>query len=145
MPNLQVLFSPEDADLASVTWTSNVDGYARKSKRFAHRIVLSRILGRPLTSADICDHVNRLRTDNRRENLRLTNRAGNAQNRCGNHSSSSGGIRGVTWAKKENKWQVAVKKSDKQFWCGYFTDLDEASRAAAAKRCELGFLNDEAR
>lgn len=57
------------------------DGYARiirpiaiNGKRepvYEHRVVMSRIIGRPLRSDEHCHHINGIRSDNRPENLEL--------------------------------------------------------------------------
>lgn len=36
-----------------------------------HRIVMARMLGRPLTRTEVVDHINDIRDDNRPKNLRL--------------------------------------------------------------------------
>lgn len=133
--NEGLLFSPEDADLARFSWCKNRYGYfkrvgaAHKTQMF-HRLVLARILGRPLTPADVCDHMNTNRGDNRRQNLRLTNRAGNSQNRRSNP------FRGTT-RHKDGKWQAAVDGK----YIGLFASRADAARAAAQRRRELNYLS----
>lgn len=85
------LFSPMDADLAALKWRDK-DGYAVRSKAFprskrratvfAHRLVCERILGRKPDHAkgELCDHINRNKLDNRRENLRIVSHRENAIN-----------------------------------------------------------------
>lgn len=77
--------SAEDADLLRHPWHINSKGYAVvciNAKQYRlHRLVMSRMVGRPLHKHDICDHINRLRNDNRRQNLRLVSFSENTSNR----------------------------------------------------------------
>ncbi len=83
--NTRILFSEEDSDLASRKWWPNSYGYATRQERgkniCAHRIIGERIYGKPLSPKNIVDHINHDPLDNRRSNLRITDNAGNSQNR----------------------------------------------------------------
>lgn len=127
------IFSPEDEDLARYRWTPD-KGYPRNRKMAAHREVLSRMLGRPLTSKEFCDHQDGDSRNNRRSNLRLTDALGNAQNR------DCGPFRGTKWNRKNQNWNARVSVGNKQLHIGCFSTREEAAAAAAAKRAELGFL-----
>lgn len=143
------LFSDEDADLRLAKWTKTKPGYAARSKHipakkkksrqiFSHRVVLSRMLGRELSPSDICDHINGDRLDNRRENLRLTDYVGNAQNKT--FAKSKCGYRGVTLHRQTGRWQAQVVFQGKSFYLGLYDSPEKAAAVAAAKRNELGFL-----
>ena len=136
------LFSPEDSDLAALCWRTDRGGYPRSTDNkdwrhpksiFAHRLVLERKLGRVLTSKDIADHINGNRQDNRRENLRITDLEGNAQNK------PALSFRGTT-LHKCGKWQASVGYLGKSYYCGLFAKREDAEKASAAKRVQLGFL-----
>jgi hypothetical protein len=139
----QPIFSPEDADLAALKWRVNKDGYFRhnfKGGGFsrtinAHRIVGERMAGVPLTPKDIIDHKFGDKADNRRENLRVTNHHGNAQNR-----KDVTGYRGAVFHRREKKWCAQVRHKGKTYYLGYYYDRGEAAAAARRKREELGFL-----
>lgn len=79
------IFSEEDKDLCKIDWKLHPDGHAykgtRKPSRWAHRVVLMRKLGRKLRKGEIADHINRNPLDNRRENLRVGDKALNTINR----------------------------------------------------------------
>jgi hypothetical protein len=136
-----ILFSKEDADLAALRWGPNNRGYARKSINnkimYAHRLVAARIHGKPLGPKNIVDHVSHDKLDNRRENLRVTTKVGNAQNRKPNP------FRGTTWNKDRRKWQAQVMYQWKHYHCGLFACRKKAAAAARRKRDELGFLTDK--
>lgn len=138
-------FSVEDNDLAGIAW-GNANGYARtrrlisgKTKSyFAHRIVMSRILGRPLSTSDVIDHLNRNKTDNRRHNLQLVSRLQNAQN-CSLRKDNISGHRGVYWNAINNKWVVQVRFKRKTIYGGYFTDVLKAAAYAKELRRAYSF------
>jgi len=146
------IFSNEDHDLMTLLWRYDRGGYARRSRKYkredgkwdttnsyAHRIVLSRVLGRDLSHGEVCDHANGNRLDNRRENLRLATHAQNAQNV---RAYGAIGRRGVTFHRQTGKWQAGVNFSGKFYYCGLHDSPEMAESAAAAKRRELGFFGE---
>jgi hypothetical protein len=76
------------------------------------------------------DHINRVRTDNRLENIRLATKAENAQNRK-TRTDNSSGMTGVSWHKRDKKWRVYIGKGK---YLGYFDALEDA--IAARKEAE---------
>jgi hypothetical protein len=145
-----MIVSGEDADLGMSRWTIDSHGYAcrieylgdyRRRRYVAHRVILSRMLGRKLCRWDITDHINHDKLDNRRENLRLVDQAGNLQNRAGLDASNTSGHRGVTWHRRHRKWYVTVIHRGVRHFGGLFTTVDAASLAAEALRKRLGCLS----
>lgn len=138
------LFSDEDSGISRLIWSINHFGYAarqvtRKGRRegfYAHRMVMSAVKGRPLEPHEIVDHINGIRHDNRRENLRLTDRLGNVQNRRVGKK-----LRNV-FKTPCGRWQVLIGQNYRQLYCGTYDTIEEADRVAAAKRRELGFLGE---
>lgn len=72
------------------------------------------------------DHKNHNGLDNRRSNLRLTNRVQNGFNRCGAMINSKSGIRGVFWHKRDKLWIVKVTIKGKSHRVGGYKSKEEA-------------------
>ncbi len=74
------------------------------------------------------DHINRLRRDNREENLRFVTHAQNSQNRAKKDGTSSQYI-GVCFAKQHGRWQANIQLQSETKYLGLFEDGKEAARA----------------
>jgi hypothetical protein len=75
--------------------------------------------------------------------LRPVTQKQNLENRAGAQSNNrSSGVRGVTWDKRNRKWQVQAKHNRKQYYGGYFDTIAEAEAAAIALRNRLFTHND---
>lgn len=131
----ETIISIEDADLAVLNWIRTHQGYAqrsigsRKNHKLVsmHRIILERMIGRPLTKGEEVDHINRNGLDNRRENLRLaTSTQNNANQKI--RSDNKSGVRGVSWSKGKQKWKAAIYIDKKQKHLGYFDDKELAKK-----------------
>ena len=72
----------EDIDLLQYKWYCS-GGYFQRSwaKPKLHRVILERKLGRAIRPSMICDHINSLTYDNRRENLQEITQAENVRKR----------------------------------------------------------------
>ena len=90
-------------------------------KRTLHSIMGDTFLPNPNNYRNI-DHINRIKTDNRLENLRWFSQTDNMLNR--------GEIRGISFIENRNYW---VAKSGKEI-IGYFKTEDEA------RACKFGWL-----
>jgi len=92
----------------------------------AHRIAWRIIYGKwPLEDID---HINGDPHDNRIENLRLATRTQNSGNmRLARHNTS--GFKGVTWAKKPERWQAQIKCHGNHYFLGHFDTPEEAHAA----------------
>jgi hypothetical protein len=95
---------------------------------YAHRVVAERMIGRKLHKAERVDHINGNGTDNRRENLRVVTHSQNLANRPGWRKSSSK-YKGVTFYKRDEKWQAKICPRGKTIHLGYFEDEVDAARA----------------
>lgn len=138
---LSVLIDDQDADLAAYPWNSSKntkDGkyyINTRCLRLAggkhvtiHRVILSRMLGRDLSSGEWADHINGDTQDNRRRNLRLASAAQNAQNRKRPCTSTSG-YKGVSLVKPTGKWKAQIWKNRKHTYLGQFNTPEEAYMA----------------
>lgn len=76
----------------------------------------------------VVDHINGDKLDNRKENLRVCTQRENSLNKIIGKDNTSG-YKGVSYAKRDNKWQVHIKKDGKSYYCGAFDGVEEAARA----------------
>lgn len=74
------------------------------------------------------DHVNRIRDDNRIENLR---KATNGQNKANAdlQKNNISGYKGVCWSKIAKKWHAQIKVEQNRHHLGYFSSKKKASKA----------------
>lgn len=131
---LYALVDSCDSDLANVKWYARNNYAARRlpslknekqKHQLMHRLILARILNRELLSSEQVDHINLNKSDNRRANLRLANRAENCRNiPIPRHNTS--GFKGVSWCKANGKWRAQIYLMGKQIHLGYFYDAEEA-------------------
>jgi hypothetical protein len=80
---------------------------------------------------DFTDHIDGDKLNNRWTNLRECTHAENHQNRVSNKGSSSK-YPGVSWHKRDQKWQARITINGKEKHLGYF-DTEEAAHAAYCK------------
>jgi hypothetical protein len=83
------------------------------------------------------DHINRNKSDNRVDNLRLANQSVNMHN-VSARSNSKSGVSGVTWRADRNKWNARIKIGYKNFNLGLFDD--KAAAIAARHLAEARLL-----
>ena len=126
-----------DADLSSVRWSAHgTRGYAVNSKKgMMHRIILSRILNRPLERNEFVDHVDGDVKNNKRCNLRLATTAENSRNR-GPAKETLSGYKGVCFNRQSRKWCAQICVNYTRMTLGNFDDIVLAALAydKAARR-----------
>ncbi len=86
------------------------------------------------------DHINRIKDDNRIENLREVSRACNMRN-ARVHKDSSSGITGVSWVKRTSKWRAELQIPNKAVYLGCYDTLLEAAKARWEAEVKYGFPN----
>lgn len=108
-------------------WHISLKGYARRSlhnperKEYMHRVVIG------ASEDENVDHINRDRLDNRKCNLRLCSDRENCYNRSKRSVTSQ--YKGVTWNKRNKKWQAQITIDGKNRYLGLFVDEADAARA----------------
>jgi len=86
------------------------------------------------------DHENRIRHDDRWENLRHVSRQCNTRN-SSTRSDNTSGITGVMWHKAAQKWQARIMISGKGFSLGLFQSKTNAAMARWEAEKKYGFPN----
>lgn len=108
--------------------------YIDGKRHQAHRLAWLYVTGD--MPANMIDHKNRVRCDNRFENLRPATVKQNNENLSLLPRNTSG-YRGVSYFKETGKWVAKVWHNRKCFHVGTYATPEEASEAASAKRLAL--------
>lgn len=110
----------------------------------AHQIVWAMVFDEWVPEGFTIDHINRVKTDNRLNNLRLATMSENCANRIHVDRSASG-YRGVSYHKASGRWQAYVKHEGHQHYVGLFDNPEDAAKAydqlAATLHGEFAHLN----
>lgn len=114
-------------------WNANVDGGTVYAQRGAyadgvqkttrmHRVLMGEPEGMEV------DHRDGNGLNNRRSNLRIATKAQNQQNK-GMAKRNSSGFKGVSWAKRERKWQAQIRLNNKNYTIGRYRTPEDAHAA----------------
>jgi hypothetical protein len=133
----------DEADYALVsqhTWRLGEKGYAvakicvdgKRLNVRMHRLIMGLRNGDPRH----IDHRNRVRLDNRRNNLRICTIAENNRN-VGVRSNSKSGYKGVSWNKQRGRWHSRIGANGKVIHLGYFDTAEQAHEAFVKAAREL--------
>ncbi|HIC6634042.1 TPA: HNH endonuclease [Salmonella enterica subsp. enterica] len=92
----------------------------------AHRLAWIYVYGKE--PPDVIDHINRIRSDNRINNLREANAT---QNRINSKVSvrNTSGVKGISWDSSRNSWVAYAAHSGKIVFLGRFIDKKNAIKA----------------
>lgn len=126
------------AKIGDLVGTKHNKGYLSvsiDSKNYLlHRVVWCIHYGEWPTA--LVDHKDTDKKNNKISNLRLATSFNNAQN-ANLRKDSTSNIKGVSWHKRLNKWQVRVQENGKRAHLGYFDSLEEAKNCAISFRIKL--------
>lgn len=122
----EFLFSLEDYEkIKNYTWCVHPsNGYVINNRE---GIRMHRLIMNAEKEYEI-DHINRNRSDNRRENLRIATHQENNFNKTHNKNSKSK-IKGVYWSDRLGKWYSKIYYNKKSIYLGVFDKLDDAINA----------------
>ena len=104
-----------------------------------HRYAYTYHVG-PIQAGLVIDHVCGTRACYNPYHLRPVTQKQNTQHRQGPNADNTSGYRGVTYARRNQKWRARVIHNGKTISCGLFNCPTKAGLAAETKRRELGFL-----
>lgn len=146
-----MLVSADDRDLLSVVWStlknkgylyrSVAAGKFRREVLYLHRVVYSRVLGRPLVRCENVDHIDGDRANNQRENLRLATSAENSRNQKARCNVS--GFKGVGHHARSGKWDARIRVDGRNKRLGLFDSVIDA--AVAYDRAAVRYFAQYAR
>lgn len=84
----------------------------------------------------LIDHINQTKKNNRIENLRICDKSQNAAN-SKIRSDNKSGYKGVSWNKRDQKWEAYATHKSKKFNLGCFSDIIDAAKAYNGKALDL--------
>jgi|SaaInlStandDraft_4_1057021.scaffolds.fasta_scaffold117282_1 hypothetical protein len=111
-------------DITYVDSNGYISGTIDSKKYRMHQIAWLYLYGNTAGSMDI-DHINRDKTDNSANNLRLATRSQNQSN-IPKSSNNKSGRKGVSWSKVSNKWLAQIGHNGKVTYLGLHNTVDEA-------------------
>jgi len=159
------IVSQEDAEIRILlNWRLHRDGYVIRYEQdkeknrsrviFAHRIIASRMLERPLVSwpNEVVSHINKNLLDCSRHNLRVITMGEAATARSSLSTNTSSIYRGVSWNNVNKNWVSYIKLNGIQIHLGSYSSeadaalaYDVAARVAFEDLAQLNFPEQEER
>lgn len=123
--------------------TIDKDGYVNVNTcgkvRKAHRIIWDMLYpDAPVQDDGQIDHINHIRDDNRKINLRKVSVRGNRMN-ISHTCKNTSGVMGVSWCPKKNAWRAHITVCKRFKHLGYFSSLTDASAARKDAEIKYGF------
>jgi hypothetical protein len=128
----KIIIDTSDAELIMnfepyYNWCVHKNGYAYKYyKEYCGKYrtaLMHRLIMHPAEEEEV-DHINRIRHDNRRENLRICSSQENAMNRT-EYSNKTSIYKGVS--KKSNVWHMKIKKGSEVITRHYTCEIAAAN------------------
>lgn len=135
----QFFFDLEDYDLISqYCWCEKTDNHYIQANVEGKKVYLHRLLMNP-NKGYVVDHINLLKYDNRKSNLRICTQHQNNMNMPIKSTNTSGytGIR-----KRKNKYQARITINGKEVSLGCYDNFDDAVKAR--KKAEEKYFGEYA-
>jgi hypothetical protein len=120
-----------------VTLTKNY----KKSSQCVHNLVALCFIGEK-PNGEMIDHINRIRDDNRPENLRYVTGSENQRNQCVRKGCSSR-FKGVSWVKKEQKYKAYIRVNGRRKHLGIYSIEIDAAIAYDEEAKKHGYTTNE--
>lgn len=125
--NDEFYFDIEDYDkIKEFCWYKTTDGYivAHCHENSDKRLYMHRVI---LGVNTYIDHINHIRHDNRRKNLRVASYVQNSQNRS-MQSNNTSGTTGVYWNKRNKNWMAIIINNKNRIYLGSYSNIEDAIR-----------------
>ncbi len=108
----------------------------------AHRLVFLYLYGKfPPYQVD---HINGIKDDNKRINLRRVDQSENLKNAAISKNNTSGFV-GVCWHKRAKKWRAVIYSCGKNITLGAFDNVEDAIEARKLANIKYGFHKNHGR
>lgn len=123
----QFLFDKEDYEIINqYTWVINDRGYVRTTT-FGKQIRMHVLIMNSDLTKEV-DHINGIRHDNRKSNLRICEHYQNIIN-SKTRTDNTSGKRGVYWDKSRSKWMVSITVNNTYKYIGRYDTFEDAVKA----------------
>lgn len=142
-------FDLQDYDrIKDYYWQFNNRGYVYflyQRKRKNTKVFLHRLIMNPESDMTV-DHINGVRHDNRKSNLRIVTLEQNNLNHR-TFSTNTSGCTGVVWVKNRSRWFARIEYKKKVYGLGFYRNFEDAvkARKEAEEKYYGEFSHDESK
>jgi hypothetical protein len=105
----------------------------KRTMQYIHRVLLDAKLGEQI------DHIDGNGLNNQLSNLRIFSNAQNLRAFNLHRTNNKSGFRGVSWFKRDKKWEAKIRHDGVKLHIGYFNSPEEAAKARDEKARSLGW------
>ena len=133
-------FDIEDYDkIKEYKWRISLDGYVVSAATKDHKEIRMHRLIMDCPKGKVVDHINHCKSNNCKNNLRICTHSENMKNKKKSKNNTSG-ITGVTWKKRDKRWEAQITVDNKIIHLGYFKTIEEAAKAR--KEAEIKYFGE---
>lgn len=119
-------------------WHKTVEGYIATRPSYDKFISMHRLIMNCPNEMQV-DHINRIKNDNKKNNLRIVTVKENAMNN-NRYKNNTSGVTGVSWHKQHQKWYASIRYNNNIFFLGLFEDIEEAINVR--KNAEIKYFGE---